>query len=391
MGDNQRMSEHQEGSPADSEGATPPRSPFARPPGFEGSIGVGPPAQPPASPEQRFAGVPHGFAHSGTAEIPIADHPTAEFPAYQTSYEPPYGPPVQPWQLPAAYASPEIDELAYGRPRRRKPWILVAILVLALVAGGTTIGLTSTNSPSSSAPVANPNVPTPLGSANPTPGASPSPRASGNSASPSTPLPNVGLPTPPGLLAIGYHVYSSGLRQPADVAIDAAEQVQFKKDGLERIVGLRALTIGRLGDPSDDYDADISVLRFADAAGAKSELDYSNARNKADSGANTIPLPGFPQVTAFLNKDASGYSIGAFTTVGRYQVVLILGGLSPNAPANPTVLAAEAARVLRALLPEAAVIEPDTSTGGTGPQTPSQAPSPRALPVPSATASGIHA
>ena len=118
-------------------------------------------------------------------------------------------------------------------------------------------------------------------------------------------------------------------------------------------------------------------------------------RNKADSGATTISLPGLPQVTAFLNKESSGYSIGAFASVGRYQVVLILGGLSPNAPTNSSVLAAEAARVMKALLPAAATIEPDTSGSGSAPGSPSQAPSqvpsqdPGALP--SATPSGIHA
>jgi hypothetical protein len=95
-----------------------------------------------------------------------------------------------------------------------------------------------------------------------------------------------------------------------------------------------------------------------------------------------------PDVTAFLNTDASGYSIGAFASVGRYQVVLILGGLSPNVPTNSTVLAAEAARVMKALLADAASIEPQDSGGGSGqPQAPDQTP----FVAPTPTPSGIHA
>ncbi len=49
-----------------------------------------------------------------------------------------------------------------------------------------------------------------------------------------------------------------------------------------------------------------------------------------------IPLPGLPNATAFVNHDStSGISIGAFTTVGRYQVVVIVSGLSQNVPTNP--------------------------------------------------------
>jgi hypothetical protein len=396
--DNDAMSEHEEGSATDPEGATSPASPFARPPGYEGNVGYGPP---PAPPEPRFAGVPYGSAHA----------PTSEFPAYSA----PYGSPTEPWQQPPGDAwtlPPQGYDGGYGDsppPRGRKPWVLVAVLVVALIAGGTTIGLVGTDSKSNT-PTADPNLPTPLSSPSPNqtpaPNTSPAPNASAvptNPTNPANPLPNVGLPTPPALLAIGYHVYSSRLREPGEVAIDAAEEVQFKKDGLERIVGLRALTIGTPGNTSDDYDADVSILRFKDAAGAKAELDYSNKRNKADSGANTIALPGLPQVTAFLNKESSGYSIGAFASVGRYQVVLILGGLSPNAPANSAVLASEAARVMKALLAAASSIEPDESAGSQDPlspfESPSQAPSdtppqtPSGPPfeAPSAGPSGIHA
>jgi hypothetical protein len=318
----------------------------------------------------------------------------------------------QPAQQPgfAAWpAQPPASDFAYGQvppPRARKPWVLIGVLVVALVAGGTAIGLVGTDSKSST-PTADPNLPIPLKSPSPNGSPAPNPGAAPNSpanpANPANPLPNVGLFTPPALLAIGYHVYSSRLRDTGEVAIDAAEEVQFKKDGLERIVGLRALTIGKPGDTSDDYDADISVLRFKDAAGAKAELNYSNKRNQADSGAQTIALPGLPQVTAFLNKDANGPSIGAFVTVGRYQVVLILSGLSPNAPANRAVLAAEAARVMQALLLAASTIEPAESAASPGPFSPSEAPpaSPSVTPseappaspseAPSATPSGIHA
>ena len=384
MGDNGAMS-GTEDSPTEPDGGASPRSPFERPPGYEGNVGYGPP---PAAPEPRFAGAPFGAAHA----------PTAEFPVYGA----PFGAPSEPGheQQPSALwpPPPQASDFGYGQvppPRGRKPWILIVVLVVALVAGGTTIGLVSTNARSNT-PSAGPSLPAPLNSPLPSqapaPGASPSPNSSAN---PANPLPNVGLPTPPALLAIGYHVYTSGLREPGEVAIDAAEEVQFKKDGLQRIVGLRALTIGTPGDTSDDYDADISILRFKDAAGAKAELDYSNKRNKADSGSKTIALPGLPQVTAFLNQDTSGYSIGAFASVGRYQVVLILGGLSPNAPADSTVLAAEAARVMKALLPAASTIEPDESGGSQDPLSPSEAPSPAPSDTPSeaptATASGIHA
>jgi hypothetical protein len=391
VGDNDEVNES-EGSPIEPDRAATPASPFARPPGFEGNVGHEPP---PA--------------------------PTAQFPAYGA----PSGEPVEPWQpawqtaqqpgFAAWPAQPPASDFAYGQvppPPARKPWLLIGVLVVALVAGGTALGLVGTDS-TSSTPTAVPSLPIPLrslspnGSPAPNPGAAPnSPATPGNPANPANPaipLPNVGLFTPPALLAIGYHVYSSRLRDAGEVAIDAAEEVQFKKDGLERIVGLRALTIGKPGDTSDDYDADISVLRFKDAAGAEAELNYSNKRNQADSGAQTIALPGLPQVTAFLNKDASGPSIGAFATVGRYQVVLILGGLSPNAPADRAVLAAEAARVMKALLLAASTIEPAESAASPGPLSPSESPSvaPSESPsvdppvdppaAPTATPSGIHA
>ncbi|MCW2548878.1 MAG: hypothetical protein JWN96_3338, partial [Mycobacterium sp.] len=243
------MSEHQEGSSSGADGFTEgssagadgatdptqpqpaapehPASPFARPPGYAGNVGYGPPAVPPIQREPRFAGAPYAGAPYGEPEVGSGP-PTTEYPAYPTSY----GQPVPPWQPPgASYPPPGIpwgapqDPVPHGPARSRKPWLLVTILVLALVAGGTTIGLVSTDSKSSSPTTADPNLPSPLNSPSPAPSTSPSPNSSGG---PSSPLPNVGIPTPPGLLAIGYHAYSSGLRAPADVAIDSAEEVQFK-------------------------------------------------------------------------------------------------------------------------------------------------------------------
>jgi hypothetical protein len=189
--------------------------------------------------------------------------------------------------------------------------------------------------------------------------------------------------TPPGLLAIGYRAYSLRQVDPADVAIDAKEEVQFRKYGLSRVVQLRALTLGSSLRHSDDWDAGINVLTFKDAAGAQAELAYSNEQNKKltahDKSGRVIALPGLPQVTAFLNTDdaANGLSVGAFATVGRYQVVVLLGGLSPNTPTDPTAIAAEAARVMKAVLPSAPdIAQSQISSGGTGPDLPFPTPSP---------------
>ncbi len=208
-----------------------------------------------------------------------------------------------------------------------------------------------------------------------------SPTSPGN---PNSPLPSLGgVTTPPGLLAIDYHAYSLRSVDPSDIALDAAELAQFKKYGLSRVAGLRALTLGPTASTSDDWDADINILRFSSPAAAAAELSYSNAQNK--KSAKTIALPGLPNATAFVNHDATtGISIGAFTTVGRYQVVVILSGLSENIPTDATVVAAEAAKVMKALLPDAASIVPPPagSGGGTVPGVPG-------LPTPSPT--GTHA
>lgn len=388
------MSEHGEGPPEWDDPAAgqtqpldvepQPGSPFARPPGYQGNIGYGPPPapEPAAPPEPRFAGP---YAAQYAEPVPPWQPPAQSFPA--ATY-----PATDPWgMLPPQSGEPQ-------GPRSRKPWILVTVLVLALiVGGGTTIGLLGSRSKSGSPPAADPNLPSPLSPATPAPSTTPDPNATPSpnaTPDPANPLPNLGIETPPALLAIGYHAYSSRLREPDEVAIDSAEVTQFKRYGLDQIVGLNALTLGAAGVVTDDYDADISILRFKDAVSAKAELDYSNMRNKKDADATLISLPGLPDVTAFLNSDAStGYSIGAFASVGRYQVVLILGGLTPNVPKNSKVLAAEAARVMKALLPAAAGIEPQDPSGGssspTNPSTPSQSPS--GVPVPSATPSGIHA
>ena len=139
---------------------------------------------------------------------------------------------------------------------------------------------------------------------------------------------------------------------------------------------MEALTLGSAATTDDDYGVTINVLKFGNAAGAQAELDYSNSQNKKD--APTVPLPGFPKATAFFNKatPSQGISIGAFTTTGPYQVVVILGGLADNNSSNETAFLAETARVMRAVLPIASTIEPETArAGGTtlqipGPVTP---------------------
>ncbi|HEX4428459.1 MAG TPA: hypothetical protein VHZ96_04230 [Frankiaceae bacterium] len=190
------------------------------------------------------------------------------------------------------------------------------------------------------------------------------------------------MATPPGLLAIDYHAYALDKLEPSDVALGPAELVQFKKYGLSRVVGLHALTLGPNSAPGDDWDADINILQFSTPAAAAAELNYSNTENKKNS--TTIPLPGLPNATAFVNKDAAtGIGIGAFTTVGRYQVVVILSGVAGNVPTNATAVAAEAGKVMRAVLPDAATIVPTPSSGGSaGPTVPG---------FPTPTPSGTHA
>jgi hypothetical protein len=341
-------------------------SPFARPPGYESNVGY---ERAPIPEEPRFAGAPFN-------------------PDAGTEYgSPEYGSPQYGYPPPGDWGAPFDSPYEPSPPPRKKPWIIVTVLVLALVAGGTTVGLVSsgggsngdtatpfpqiTLNPPSTSPAPNTS---PVPNTSPAPGTGPTPSVTPDPNS-SLPLPNTGVATPPGLLAIGYHAYSLRLRDPDELSLGPGEDAQFTKYGLSRIVGLRALTLGKSGT-GDDYDADISILRFRDAAGAKAELAYSNAENKKDRNAKVIALPGFPGVTAFLNSDETdGVSVGAFTTIGRYQIVLFLGGLIPNVPTDSKAVAAETARVLKALLPDAADIEPEATGGGGAPTLPTPTPS----------------
>lgn len=251
---------------------------------------------------------------------------------------------------------------------------LVATLIAVLVSANTGSSGSSKSSASGGSVLPNP-----------VPSLGPSPAPSSSSPqSPQSPLPSLGaVTTPPGLLAIDYHAYSLRSIDPSDIALGSAELEQFKKYGLSRVAGLRALTLGSTPASSDDWDADINILRFSNPAAAVAELNYSNAQNK--KSATTIPLPGLPNATAFVNHNGTtGISIGAFTTVGRFQVVVILSGLSGNVATDPKVVAAEAAKVMKAVLPDAATIVPPStgSGGGTGPVVPG-------FPTPSPT--GTHA
>jgi hypothetical protein len=256
---------------------------------------------------------------------------------------------------------------------------LVATLIAVLVSANT--GSSGSSKSSASGGTVLPN---PLPSLGPSP--APSPSSPQSPQTPQTPLPSLGaVTTPPGLLAIDYHAYSLRSIDPSEIALGSAELTQFKNYGLSRVAGLRALTLGSTPASSDDWDADINILRFKSPAAAVAELNYSNAQNK--KSATTIPLPGLPNATAFVNHDgANGISIGAFTTVGRFQVVVILSGLSGNVPTDPKVVAAEAAKVMKAVLPDAATIVPPAAGtgggGGTGPVVPG-------FPTPSPT--GTHA
>jgi hypothetical protein len=265
-----------------------------------------------------------------------------------------------------------------ARNSRRPLWTGITLVSIAIVATLIAVLVSSTTSAGSPKSSATGGTPLP----NPAPSLAPSPTPSPST--PSSPLPSLGaVATPPGLLAIDYHAYRLGLVAPSDIALGPAELVQFKKYGLTRVVGLGALTLGPTDGSSDDYDASINILRFSSPAAAAAELNYSNTQNKQK--ASTIALPGLPSATAFVNKgdSSTGIGIGAFTTVGRYQVVVILSGLSANIPTNAQVVAAEAAKVMRALLPDAATIVPPASSGGsTGPTVPG---------FPTPTATGTHA
>jgi hypothetical protein len=314
-------------------------------------------------PEPRFAGQPYTEPTQHTVFQQTYPQPPA-------AYVPPeYAPPeqTQSWQLTGPPA-----------PRRSSAgrWILVTLLVVALIAGLTTVLLTTDSTKKS----ATGGLPIPGATTSPVPGSGAVPTPSPGQPTPSNPLPSLGLiATPPALLAIGYHAYSSALVAPSDIALGPQELVEFKKYGLQRTVSMEALTLGSAATTDDDYGVTINVLKFGDAAGAQAELDYSNSQNKKD--APTVPLPGFPKATAFFNKATSsqGISIGAFTTTGPYQVVVILGGLADNTSSNETAFLAETARVLRAVLPIASTIEPETAPGTT-PQIPGLA-----TPTPSGT------
>jgi hypothetical protein len=361
-----------EGPPADAtrELHQPFANPTGPPSGYRPPPGYGPPPEY-LPPEPRFAGQQYGQPQPQQPTQPYGQQrPSAYAPPAPNTYGNGYGagvsnglswPPLEP---PWPPLEPPWPSAPPPNKRRTGLWVLVTLLILALIGGaGAAVALTSGSSKSNDSasggtPTAPPSVPGPTLAPTPTP--------SGPSQGP-TPNPSVGLvPTPPGLLAIGYHGYELNELQPSDVAIDSKEVVQFSRDGLQQIVGLRALTIGRLSVNGDDYDAAINVLRFKIAAGAQAELAYSNSRNKQT--APTIPLPGLPSATGFLNKaDASnGISVGAFTTVGRYQVVVILRGLDPNRPTDAKAVAAEAARVMRAVLPDVADIQPPAGGSGGG-------------------------
>jgi len=342
------------------------------------------------------------------------EHPTTdpdatrEMPRYAPEQSPwsrqyagpvPAPPPAPSWP-PASYPPPNATfppASAQGWPSasqqegwpsqrsRRGLWTGLTLVGIAIVATLIAVLVSSTSSGSSgksgSSASGGTRLPIPAPSIAPSP--APSLPGPSSPSSPQSPLPSLGgVATPPGLLAIDYHAYSLTTLAPSDIALGPAELVQFKKYGLSRVVGLRAITLGPTNGSGDDYDADINILKFSSPAAAAAELNYSNSQNKKQ--ASTIALPGLPAATAFVNKgdSSTGISIGAFTTVGRYQVVVILSGLSANVPTNARVVAAEAARVLRAVLPDAATIIPPASSGGTEPNIPG-------FPTPSPT--GTHA
>ncbi len=346
-----------------------------------------PPPQPEPSPWSREYGGP-GPTYLQPPP-PYPPPPSAYAPPGQQSDWPfaPAAPPApeQPpaWPLASQQGWPQAPQQPWPSARsRRGLWTGVTLVGIAIVATLIAVLVSANSGPSKSSASGG------SAQANPPPTFAPTPAPS--STSPQSPLPSLGaVATPPGLLAIGYHAYSLGPVDPSQIALGAGELAQFKKDGLSRVVGLQALTFGAPATATDDWNVDINILRFSSPATAAAELDYSNAQNK--KSASTIPLPGFPNATAFVNKgDAStGIGIGAFTTVGRYQVVVILSGLGQNVPTNASAVAAEAARVMRAVLPDAATIVPPAAGsggsgggGGTGPVVP-------AFPTPSPT--GTHA
>jgi hypothetical protein len=331
---------------------------------------------------------PSPWSREYAGPVPTSPAPPSWAAPTHLSPPPEYAPPgpAADWSLPPASDQgwPTASQPGWPFPRsRRGLWTGITLVAVAIVATLIAVLVSSTTSGSSSKSSASGGTTLP----NPAPSLAPSPTPSQTSpANPQTPFPSLGsVPTPPGLLAIDYHAYALDTLTPADVALGPAEIQQFKKYGLSRVVGLQALTLGPDSAVGDDWDADINILQFSSPAAAAAELNYSNTENKKD--ATTIPLPGFPKATAFVNHDAStGISIGAFTTVGRYQVVVILSGVAGNVPTNAAAVAAEAAKVMKAVLPDAATIVPTPSSGSSGGST---APSVPGLPTP--TPSGTHA
>lgn len=318
--------------------------------------------------------------------VPASPAPPSWAAPVATPAPPPHAPagPPPDWTFPPApqQSWPTASQQGWPSPRsRRGLWTALTLVSIAIVATLVAVLVSSTSDSSKSSASGGSGLPNPLPSLAPSP--TPSASSPANPTNPQFPLPSLGsVTTPPGLLAIGYHAYALDALTASDVALGPAELVQFKKYGLSRVVGLQALTLGPNSAVSDDWDADINILQFSTPAAAAAELKYSNTENKKTT--TTIPLPGFPAATAFVNKDAAtGIGIGAFTTVGRYQVVVILSGVAGHVPTNAAVVAAEAARVLRAVLPDAATIVPAPSSGG------SSAPAVPGLPTPTAT--GTHA
>jgi hypothetical protein len=355
------------------------------------------------SPERPQAGDPAADSDV-TREMPKFTPPSAGPSPWSREYAGPaprYAPAPPAYAPPEAHGWPVVSQQGWpaaspqgwptapqpGGPSdrtRRGLWTGVTLVGIAIVATLIAVLVSANTGSGSSKSSASGGTVLP----NPAPSlAVPSPAPSPSSPqSPTSPLPSLGgVTTPPGLLAIGYRAYSLSSVDPSDIALDSAELAQFKKYGLSRVAGLRALTIGPSSARGDDWDADINILQFSSPAAAAAELRYSNAQNQ--KSAKAIPLPGLPNATAFVNHNATtGISIGAFTTVGRYQVVVILSGLSDNIPADAAVVAAEAAKVMKAVLPDAATIVPPPagSGGGGGGSVPVPG-----LPTPSPT--GTHA
>ncbi len=358
---------------------SPEQPPDGHQPGYPADVTREMPAFPPPPPAA--ANVPTGpmYRSPGPASGPSPwsreyAGPAPTYPAPPSGYAAPEPPG---WPAASSQGWPAAPQQGWPSSRsRRGLWTGVTLVAVAIVATLIAV-LVSTNSGSSKSSASG-------GTVQPIPPPTVAPTPAPSSTSPQNPLPSLGaVTTPPGLAAIGYRAYALSTLDPSDIALGPGELTQFKTYGLSRAVGLRALTLGSPPSAIHSWDADINILRFSSPAAAAAELTYSNTENKKT--ASTIPLPGLPNATAFVNHDATdGISIGAFTTVGRYQVVVILSGLSQNVPTDASVVAAEAARVMKAVLPDAATIvpPPSGSGGGGGPAVPG-------FPAPSPT--GTHA